>query len=180
MTAGPHDTASISLAISAAALYDCSTQRTDEQWAEENLGQNIHHHKRFWEITLWCDRPGLNSVQWIIHMKNWPELGSPRSEWICTFVLAIIFPLGFQGLWSLSLIQIPTRNLLTLNSKISSPEKLRCCMTVKYMKIPYPAEGFFCLYFFCSNQFQTSDVVLQPSFIQSFESWNFILFNSYN
>lgn len=51
---------------------------------------------------------------------------------------------------------------------------------VKYKKIPYPAEGFFRLYFFWPNQFQTSDIVLQPSFIQSFESWNFILLNGYN
>lgn len=53
-------------------------------------------------------------------------------------------------------------------------------MPNKNKQIPYPAEGFFRLDFFCSDQFQTWDVVLQPSFIQSFESWNFILFNSYN
>lgn len=47
-------------------------------------------------------------------------------------------------------------------------------------RIPYPAEGFLRLDLFRSNQFQPADVVLQPPFIQSFESGNLIVFHGYN
>lgn len=67
-----------------------------------------------------------------------------------------------------------------LNFKITSPEKPRPYTPNKNTQTPYPAEGFFGLYFFCSDEFEPSDVVVQPSLVQSFEPRDFILFNSYD
>lgn len=122
----------------------------------------------------------LDLVWFVCNGKHTWRIGL-RNEWIHYFSWKLHFFWIFRLFWTCHPYKLPQgRNVFTLNSKISSSEKLRSYTMVKYKKIPYPAEGFFRLYFFWSNQFQTSDIVLQPSFIQSFESWNFILLNGYN